>query len=303
MTLKKFRKALDAAALDILVLPGVLMILTFGYIPMVGIFLAFKKYRPALGIWGSEWCGFENFRAVFTSPDIWVITRNTILYNLAFIFLGMVIALAFALLMNELTSRKSIKFYQTVAMMPHFLSYVIVAYILYTFLANSYGILNTSVLPKLGIKPISWYSEPKYWPYIIFLVREWKSVGYGSVLYFACISGINPEYYEAAVIDGANRWQRLIHITLPNIKTTVILMLILRMGSIMSNGFEQIYTLQNTQNLAVSEVFETYTYRVGLLGGRFSFATTVGLFASVISMIFLLTTNFISKKMGEETIF
>ena len=286
MTLKKFRKALDAAALDILVLPGVLMILTFGYIPMVGIFLAFKKYRPALGIWGSEWCGFENFRAVFTSPDIWVITRNTILYNLAFIFL----------LMNELTSRKSIKFYQTVAMMPHFLSYVIVAYILYTFLANSYGILNTSVLPKLGIKPISWYSEPKYWPYIIFLVREWKSVGYGSVLYFACISGINPEYYEAAVIDGANRWKQTIHVTLPGILPTIILLLILRIGSMMNVGHEKIILLYNDYTMETADVISSYVYRRGMIKGDYSFSAAVGLFNSVINFAMVVIANRISNK-------
>ena len=156
---------------------------------------------------------------------------------------------------------------------------------------------------QLGFDPIFFLGDPKYFRTTAVISSIWKEAGWGTIIYLAAITGIDVEQYEAATVDGANRWQRLIHITLPNIKTTVILMLILRMGSIMSNGFEQIYTLQNTQNLAVSEVFETYTYRVGLLGGRFSFATTVGLFASVISMIFLLTTNFISKKMGEETIF
>lgn len=155
----------------------------------------------------------------------------------------------------------------------------------------------------MGFDPIFFLGDPKYFRTTAVISSIWKEAGWGTIIYLAAITGIDVEQYEAATVDGANRWQRLIHITLPNIKTTVILMLILRMGSIMSNGFEQIYTLQNTQNLAVSEVFETYTYRVGLLGGRFSFATTVGLFASVISMIFLLTTNFISKKMGEETIF
>ena len=164
------------------------------------------------------------------------------------------------------------------------------------------GILNY-ILGLFGAGPVMPMTEPSTFQGLLVGTDIWKEFGYGAVVYLAALTGIDLSLYEAAAIDGANRWQRLIHITLPNIKTTVILMLILRMGSIMSNGFEQIYTLQNTQNLAVSEVFETYTYRVGLLGGRFSFATTVGLFASVISMIFLLTTNFISKKMGEETIF
>ena len=185
---------------------------------------------------------------------------------------------------------------------PHFLSWAVIGGILVNFLSPTWGVVN-QIIQQLGFDPIFFLGDPKYFRTTAVISSIWKEAGWGTIIYLAAITGIDVEQYEAATVDGANRWQRLIHITLPNIKTTVILMLILRMGSIMSNGFEQIYTLQNTQNLAVSEVFETYTYRVGLLGGRFSFATTVGLFASVISMIFLLTTNFISKKMGEETIF
>ena len=300
MTLKKIRKALDAAALDILVLPGVLLILIFGYIPMVGIFLAFKKYRPALGIWGSEWCGFENFKAFFTSPDIWVITRNTVFYNLAFIFLGMVIALVFALLMNELTSRKSIKFYQTIAMMPHFLSYVIVAYILYTFLANSYGILNTALLPKLGIKPISWYSEPKYWPYIIFFVREWKSVGYGSVLYFACISGINPEYYEAAVIDGANRWQLATKVTVPMLKSIICIQLIMSLSGIFGGDLGLFYNVPMNQGelYPTTNILATYIYRnVSKVG----FSTAAGLYSSLVGFVLVMISNAVVRKLDYDS--
>ncbi len=191
---------------------------------------------------------------------------------------------------------------QTVTYLPHFISWAVIGGILVNFLSPTWGVVN-NIIQSLGFEPIFFLGNPKYFRPTAVVSSIWKEAGWGTIIYLAAITGIDMEQYEAATVDGANRWQRLIYITLPNIKTTIILMLILRMGSIMSNGFEQIFTLQNTQNLSVSEVFETYTYRVGLLGGRFSFATTVGLFASVISMIFLLTTNFISKKMGEETIF
>lgn len=204
--------------------------------------------------------------------------------------------------MNEISGKRFKKITQTAIYLPHFLSWAVIGGILVNFLSPTWGVVN-QIIQQLGFDPIFFLGDPKYFRTTAVISSIWKEAGWGTIIYLAAITGIDVEQYEAATVDGANRWQRLIHITLPNIKTTVILMLILRMGSIMSNGFEQIYTLQNTQNLAVSEVFETYTYRVGLLGGRFSFATTVGLFASVISMIFLLTTNFISKKMGEETIF
>ena len=270
---------------------------------MAGIIIAFKKYNYSLGIFKSPFTGLKNFEFLFKTKDAWTITRNTLGYNIIFIVLGTVLAIAVAILLNEIRSTMGKKVYQTLILIPFLISIVVVSYLVYGFLSTDAGFINNSILKPMGKEAIGWYSNAKYWPFILIFVNIWKNLGYNCIIYYATVVGLDASLYESASIDGANRWQRLIHITLPNIKTTVILMLILRMGSIMSNGFEQIYTLQNTQNLAVSEVFETYTYRVGLLGGRFSFATTVGLFASVISMIFLLTTNFISKKMGEETIF
>lgn len=288
--------------LYLLLLPAVLYFFIFHYIPMYGIIISFKDYSFKKGILGSDWIGFENFIYMFKLNDFYRMFRNSFVLSFLRLIFEFPFPIIIALLLNEIKSRRFKKLTQTAIYLPHFISWAVIGGILVNFLSPTWGVVN-NIIQSLGFEPIFFLGNPKYFRTTAVISSIWKEAGWGTIIYLAAITGIDMEQYEAATVDGANRWQRLIYITLPNIRTTIILMLILRMGSIMSNGFEQIYTLQNTQNLSVSEVFETYTYRVGLLGGRFSFATTVGLFASVISMIFLLTTNFISKKMGEETIF
>lgn len=288
--------------LYLLLLPAVLYFFIFHYIPMYGIIISFKDYSFKKGILGSDWIGFENFIYMFKLNDFYRVFRNSFVLSFLRLIFEFPFPIIIALLLNEIKSRRFKKLTQTAIYLPHFISWAVIGGILVNFLSPTWGVVN-NIIQSLGFEPIFFLGNPKYFRTTAVISSIWKEAGWGTIIYLAAITGIDMEQYEAATVDGANRWQRLIYITLPNIRTTIILMLILRMGSIMSNGFEQIYTLQNTQNLSVSEVFETYTYRVGLLGGRFSFATTVGLFASVISMIFLLTTNFISKKMGEETIF
>ena len=288
--------------LYLLLLPAVLYFFIFHYIPLDGIIISFKDYSFKKGILGSDWIGFENFIYMFKLNDFYRVFRNSFVLSFLRLIFEFPFPIIIALLLNEIKSRRFKKLTQTAIYLPHFISWAVIGGILVNFLSPTWGVVN-NIIQSLGFEPIFFLGNPKYFRTTAVISSIWKEAGWGTIIYLAAITGIDMEQYEAATVDGANRWQRLIYITLPNIRTTIILMLILRMGSIMSNGFEQIYTLQNTQNLSVSEVFETYTYRVGLLGGRFSFATTVGLFASVISMIFLLTTNFISKKMGEETIF
>lgn len=288
--------------LYLLLVPAILYFLIFHYIPMYGVIISFKNYSFKKGILGSEWVGFENFIYMFKLNDFYRVFWNSFCLSFLRLVFEFPVPIIIALLLNEIRSKRFKKLTQTAIYLPHFISWAVIGGILVNFLSPTWGVVN-SIIQTLGFEPIFFLGNPKYFRPTAVISSIWKEAGWGTIIYLAAITGIDMEQYEAATVDGANRWQRLIYITLPNIKTTIILMLILRMGSIMSNGFEQIFTLQNTQNLSVSEVFETYTYRVGLLGGRFSFATTVGLFASVISMIFLLTTNFISKKMGEETIF
>lgn len=288
--------------LYLLLIPAILYFFIFHYVPMYGVIISFKDYSFKKGILGSDWVGLENFIYMFNLSDFYRVFWNSFCLSFLRLIFEFPVPIIIALLLNEIGSKRFKKITQTAIYLPHFISWAVIGGILVNFLSPTWGVVN-DIIQRLGFEPIFFLGDPKYFRTTVVISSIWKEAGWGTIIYLAAITGIDMEQYEAATVDGANRWQRLIYITLPNIKTTIILMLILRMGSIMSNGFEQIYTLQNTQNLSVSEVFETYTYRVGLLGGRFSFATTVGLFASVISMIFLLTTNFISKKMGEETIF
>jgi putative aldouronate transport system permease protein len=204
-------------------------------------------------------------------------------------------------LLNEVRSEKYKRFTQTVIYLPHFISWVVIGGILVNFLSPTWGVVNVG-LKAMGFEPIFFLAKPEFFKGTVIISSIWKEAGWGTIIYLAAISGINQELYEAAIVDGANRWQRLWNITLPGISSTIVLLLILQLGNIMANGFEQIFVLQTPQNLTVSEVFETYTYRVGLLGGRFSFGTTVGLFTSVIGMIFLIGSNKLAKMLQQEGI-
>ena len=296
----KKKNYIDRCAYYIMTAPGAILIFLFGYLPMFGIILAFKDFKPARGFFGSPWCGLDNFKAFFSSPDIVYLTRNTVLYNLAFIILGMVIAVVFAILMNELRSKTKVKFYQTVAMMPHFLSWVIVAYLVYAFLGNTYGIVNRSLLPALGMDPIKWYSEPKYWPYILFFVRTWKTVGYSSVIYFAAIAGINPEYYEAAIVDGANRFQLAVKVTLPLLRSIICIQLIMAMGGIFNSDLGLFYNVPMDQGALypTTNVLTTYIYRNVTKVG---YSTAAGLYSSVIGFLMVLLTNFFIRRYDSDS--
>lgn len=288
--------------LYLLLLPCVLFFILFHYIPMYGVIISFKDFNFKKGILGSDWVGLEHFRYMFGLSDFYRVFWNSIILSFLRLFVTFPIPILLSLLLNEIGSHRYKKIAQTALYLPHFISWAVIGGIMVNFLSPTWGVVN-GLIQNLGMEPIFFLGKPQYFRATVIISSIWKEAGWGTIIYLAAITGIDMEQYEAATVDGANRWQRMRHITLPGIKNTIILTLILRMGSIMSNGFEQIFTLQNKQNLIVSEVFETYTYRIGLLGGRFSFATTVGLFTSVISMLFLLSANFISKKMGEESIF
>lgn len=291
---------LDRSALYLMLLPGIIWIIVFQYLPKFGIILAFKDYRVNKGIFGSEWNGFENFKILFDTPDAWHITRNTLLYNLAFILLGLVIAVSIAILFNEIRNKYMAKTYQTIFLMPHFLSYVIVAYLVFGFLSGENGIVNKSILPMFGVDPVNWYSESKYWPYILVFVKLWKSVGYSSIVYLAAIAGINKEYYEAAEIDGANKWQQIIHITLPGLKTMMAIMTIMAFGGIMNSDFGLHYNIPMNSGLLkeTTEVLGTYIYHTK---DDVSFSTAAGLYVSVVGLIMVLLVNWIARKIDPDS--
>jgi putative aldouronate transport system permease protein len=289
--------------LYLLLLPAVIYYIVFKYVPMYGIIIAFKDFSFSRGILGSAWIGFENFRYLFGLNDFYRVFFNSIYLSFLRLLWGFPIPIILALMLNEMRSLRYKKILQTVVYLPHFISWIVIGGIMISFLSPSWGVVNY-IIRAFGGEPIFFMAKGgQYFRGIIVVSDIWKGAGWGTIIYLAAITGISPELYEAAIVDGANKFQRLWYITLPCIRTTIVLCLILRMGGIMSNGFEQIFVLQNSQNLGVSEVFETWVYRLGLLGGRFSFATTVGFFTSIVAMIFLISANLLAKKLGEEGIF
>lgn len=290
----------DRSALYMMLIPGIIWVICFQYLPKFGIVLAFKDYRVNQGIWGSAWNGLENFKVLFDTPDAWNVTRNTLLYNIAFILLNMILSVSLAIIFNEVRNKFLAKTYQTIFLMPHFLSYVIIAYLVFGFLSAENGIVNNTLLPMFGIDPISWYSESKYWPYFLTFVKLWKSVGYNSIVYLAAIAGINKEYYEAAAVDGANKLTQIIHITLPGIKNMVAVMTIMAFGGVMNSDFGLHYNVPMNSGLIkdTTEVLGTYIYHNK---GDVSFSTAAGLYVSVVGMIMLLGVNWIAKKIDSES--
>ena len=286
--------------LYLLLLPAIVYYIVFCYVPMYGVTIAFKDYSYKKGILGSPWIGLENFKYMFQLGDFYRVLWNSIYLSVLRMVITFPIPIILALMLNECRNAKFKKLSQTLLYLPHFLSWAVIGGILINFLSPSWGMVN-SIIKSFGFDPIFFLGDPKYFRGTVVVSSIWKEAGWGTIIYLAAITGIDTEQYEAATVDGANRWQRLRYITLPNLKSTIVVMLVLRMGSVLTNGFEQIYTLQNELNLSISEVFETYTYRVGMLGGRFSFATTVGMFTSLVNMLFLFSANWLSKKISEDS--
>ncbi len=287
--------------LYIMLIPCVVYFFIFNYIPMYGVLIAFKDFNFKLGILGSPWIGFENFEYMFGLSDFYEVLRNSIVLSVLRMIFTFPFPIILALLMNDIAIPKYQKTVQTIIYLPHFVSWVVIGGILVNFLSPTNGAVN-NIIKSMGGEPIFFLGDPKYFRTLVVLTSIWKDSGWGTIIYLAAITSIPAELYEASTMDGANKLQNLWYVTLPSIKSTVVIMFILQMGRIMSNGFEQVYILQNTRNLSVSDVFETYTYRVGMVGGRYSFATTVGLFTSVVSIIFLLASNKLANALGEEGI-
>ncbi|MEX1028786.1 MAG: ABC transporter permease subunit [Paenibacillaceae bacterium] len=287
--------------LYILLIPSIVYFIIFNYIPMYGIIIAFKDFNFSKGIIASPWVGFENFRYMFGLSDFYTVFWNSFYLSLLRLVFGFPFPIILALMLYEMRNRTYQRITQTIIYLPHFISWVVIGGILVNFLSPSWGIVNI-FLKQIGMEPIFFLAENDYFRPMVILSSMWKESGWESILYLAAMAGINPDLYEAANMDGASRMQKIRYITIPSIKSTIVVLLILRLGNIMGNGFEQIFVLQNPLNLGVSEVFETYVYHVGILGGRFSFGTTVGLFTSVIGLIFLLASNRIAKWFKEDGI-
>jgi len=281
--------------LYLLLLPGLIYLFVFAYIPMGGVIIAFQDFRVTRGFWASQWVGLQHFEHLFTSPVFFRVFRNSLTISVLRLIWGFPVPIILALMMNEMYNIRYKRTMQTILYLPHFISWVIVVGIVHNFLSPSTGILNQMII-RGGGDAIHFLTNPNYFRPIVVLTDIWRGAGWGTIIYMAAISSIDGEMYEAAIIDGASRIQRMLYVTLPAISGTIVVLLILRLGAIMNNGFEQIFLLQNDLNLMVSEVFETYTYRVGLLEGRFSFAAAVGIFNSVIGCILLFSANYFSRR-------
>jgi len=281
--------------------PALIVVFLFKYVPMAGLVMAFQRLNFKKGIFSSPFVGFDNFKFLFTTTDAWVITRNTILYNAAFIILEMVLAVALAIIMSELTCKLYSKVLQTVFIMPHFLSMVVVATIVYAFLAPN-GFIN-GFLTAGGSNPINFYSERGVWPFLLVLVYLWKHVGYSSIVYMAVISGISNEYYEAAALDGASKLQQIRYITIPHLRQIMIIKLIMAIGKIFHADFGLFYTVPRDSGslYPVTNVLDTYIYRGITQLNNFGMSTAAGLYQSLVGFVLVLVSNWIIRKVDPDS--
>lgn len=285
--------------LYLMLIPVAAYYLLFKYSPMFGEIIAFKNYRFADGIMGSQWVGFKHFRDLFGNSDFYNVLKNTLLLNVYNVIFGFPVPIVLALMLNELRREWYKRLVQNLLYVPHFISWVVLGSILIALLSPSTGIVNM-ILELFGIDPIYFLANKQWWPIVFVLSGIWHSAGWNTILYMAAITGIDPQLYEAARIDGANRLRQIWHITLPGIRSTIAILLILRMGQMMDVGFEQIFILQNSAVFQVSDVISTYVYRVGLQHVQYSYTTALGLFQSVIGFILVVSMNRVVKLLGEK---
>ena len=289
--------------LYLMMVPGLVYLIVNNYMPMPGLVMAFEKFKYTKGIFHSPWVGFKNFTFLIKSRDLALLLRNTILYNIAFIVLGTLLSITVALLLNELRSKKWQQTFQTVILIPHLMSYVIIAYIVYALFGGEYGMINGSILKPLGLQPISWYTEDRYWPYILTVVNLWKSFGYSSIVYYATIVGFNASLYEAALVDGATKFQCIFKITLPLLKHVIITLTLFSIGHIFYSDFGLFYQVPMNSGMLYNTTctVDTYVYK-GLMSdsnlGRASAACFIQSFAGFICVI---VANAVVRKLEAES--
>ncbi len=287
--------------LYLLVLPAVIYFIIFKYIPLYGIQIAFKNFSPVKGFWGSPFVGLAHFERYFNSADFWMLIKNTLGISFYSLALGFPLPIILALLLNQMDSRRYRSVFQTVVYAPHFISLVVIVGMIQVFLAPQTGIANL-IIKEMGFEPIFFMGKPEYFKSIYVVSGLWQNVGWDSVIYLAALAGINPELYESAMVDGANKLHRILHIDIPGIMPTAIILLILNSGQLLSVGFEKAYLMQNSLNRMTSEIIQTYVYKQGLLQGQFSYATAIGLFDAVVNLMILLIVNKLSKTYSESSL-
>lgn len=288
--------------LYLMMIPGLAYLVINNYLPMFGLSFAFKNINYTVGVWQSPWVGFSNFSYLFRTDAAFIIFRNTVLYNLVFIVLGTVLAIVVAILLSQIKG-KMMRVYQTCILIPYLLSITVVAYLAFAFLSADNGFINNSILESLGLDPISWYSSPGYWPFILTFINLWKNFGYNTILYYATLIGIDDSYYEAAVIDGANTWQQIRNITLPCLKTTIITLTIMAIGRMFYSDFGLFYQvpMNNGMLYDVTNTIDTYVFRALLQTNDVARSSAAGFLQSILGFVLVLGANFVVKKVDADS--
>lgn len=287
--------------LYLIILPSLVYLIIFKYVPMAGVQIAFKNYMVTKGIWGSDWIGFKHFVDFFHLPIFWRVIKNTSLLSLYSLLIGFPAPIILALALNELKNGIFKRTVQLVTFAPYFISTVIMVSIIMLFLSPQLGFVQLLV-DKFGFPAENIMSKPEYFKTVYVLSDVWQFTGYASVIYIAALAGVDPHLYEAAKVDGASRFQRMIHIDLPSLMPTAVILLILNAGQIMNVGFEKVYLMQNAINVGASEVISTYVYKMGLVGANFSFSAAVGLFNSIVNLLLLIVVNYVARKNSETSL-
>lgn len=286
----------------LLILPGLLYFLVYRYLPMLGLVIAFKDFNPFVGILDSPWVGLKHFRTIFADAEVLRVLRNTLYISLMQILIAFPVPLILALMLNEVRNQVYKRVTQSIVYLPHFLSWVVVIGIVTIFL-RSEGVINKLLLTTFGVGPIPFLTAPGWFVPLVVLEVIWKEAGWGTVIFLAALAGVDPQLYEAAVLDGANRWRQLWHITLPALRSTLVILLILRLGSVLDTGFEQIFLMLNPFNMDVGNVLDTYVYFKGIQQADYSFASAVGIFKGVVGLVLVIGANRLAKRFGEEGLF
>jgi len=295
------KKLWETRIMWLMLLPALVYIILFAYIPMGGIIIAFKNYNNRLGIWGSAWTGFNNFTYLAISGKLWQLTRNTLAYNAVFIILGMFLQVGLAVIVNELPLKKIKKIFQSFTFLPFFVSWVVAASIVINIFGYESGVLNT-ILTSFGGKRVDIYSDPSKFPLVLVILRMWKTVGYGAIIYLASVASMDQEVLEAVEIDGANIWQRIWHITIAHLRPTMVIMLLLAVGEIFRGDFGMFYQIVGRSQLLleVSDIIDTFVYRSMMNSSNIGMASAAGLYQSILCFITILSVNFLVRKIEPD---
>ena len=283
----------------LMALPGIIYLIINNYMPLVGLQVAFKRFNYGKGLWGSDWNGLQNFEFLFSSNSAERIIRNTLLYNIAFILLGIAVGVAVAVLLNEVRQKRALKTYQTGILLPYLMSMVIISYLAYVFLSTNTGVVN-GLIRRLGGENINWYNSPQYWPGLLIFINLWKNLGFNMILYYSSIVGFSQDYYEAAELDGATKWQQITRITLPLLRPTIITLLILQLGQIFRSDFGLFYQVPMNQGalFEVTDTIDTFVYRALLKTPNIGMSSAAGFIQSVVGFVFILAANGVIRKLS-----